>query len=47
LGANSGQEGVGDVLERVDLAIDVQLAQAAGDQLRDLAAEIDDQQAFV
>jgi tetratricopeptide (TPR) repeat protein len=32
---------------RVDLAIDVQLAQAAGDQLRDLAAEIDDQQAFV
>ena len=47
LGGEVVEEGVGDVLERVDFAIDVELAQAAGDQLRDLAAEIDDQQAFV
>jgi hypothetical protein len=34
-------------VERVDLAIDVQLAQAARDQLRHLAAEVDDQKAVV
>jgi len=31
----------------VDFAIDRQFAQAAGDQLGDLAAEVDDQQAFM
>jgi len=41
------QEGVVHALERVDFAIDVQLAQAAGDQLRHLAAEIDDQKAVM
>ena len=38
-GPKASRKGVGDVLVRVDLAIDVQLAQGAGDQLRDLAAE--------
>ena len=41
------QEPVGDVLVGMDFAIDVQLAQAPRDQLRHLAAEIDDQKAVV
>ena len=47
LGAKSAQEGVGDVLVRVDFAIDVQLAQAARDQLGHLAAEVDDEKAVM
>jgi hypothetical protein len=39
LGGELADEVVGDVV-RVDLAIDVRLADAAGDQLRDLRAEI-------
>jgi hypothetical protein len=31
----------------VDLAIDAALADAPGDELRDLAAEVDDENAFV
>ncbi len=36
-----------DLLIGVDLAVDPRLAQAAGDQLGDLTAEIDDEQALV
>ena len=38
------QEGVSDLLKRMNFTIDVQLAQAARNQLRHLAAEVDDKQ---
>ena len=41
-GANVADEGVADV-ERMDLAVDVRLAQAARDELRVLRAEVEDQ----
>ncbi len=41
------QESWGHLLIGVDLAIDVQLAQAARDQLGDLAAEVDDEKALM
>ena len=41
------QEGVGYLLERVDFAINVQLAQATGDQLCDLAAKVDDKKTIM
>jgi hypothetical protein len=47
LGRKSAQELGRNRVEGVDLAINAQLAKAAGDQLRDLAAEVDDQQALV
>ena len=43
LGRELGQKCICDVLIWVDFAIDVQLAQAPRDQLRDLAAEVDDE----
>ena len=46
-GAEVGEEGGVDLLVGVDLAVDARLAQAAGDQLGDLAAEVDDEQALV
>ena len=42
-----GQKGVGDLLIGVNFTIDVQLAQAARNKLRHLAAEVDDKEAFV
>jgi hypothetical protein len=47
LGRKIGQKGVGHLLKRMDLAIDVQLAQSSRDQLRDLRAEVDDQKAVM
>ena len=47
LRAEGGEEGGGHAVEGVDLAVDARLAQPAGDQLGDLAAEIDDEQALV
>ena len=47
LGGKGAEEGVVHLVERVDLAIDVQLAQAARDQLRHLAAEVDDEEAVM
>ena len=47
LGANSARKAPVDSLVRVDFAVDVQLAQAARDQLRHLAAEVDDQKAVM
>ncbi len=41
------QEAVRHLLERMNLAVDVQLAQASRNQLRYLAAEIDDQKAVM
>src|SRR5262249_22094801 len=41
------QEGRVHPVERMDLAVDADLAQAAGDQLGDLTAEVDDQDLFV
>ena len=46
LGASAPERGLG-VLKRNDLAIDAGLAHAPRDQLRHLAAEIDDQQLVV
>ena len=46
-GRNAGEEGGVDLLVGVDLAVDARLAQPAGDQLGDLAAEVDDEQALV
>ncbi len=46
-GAKLLQESVCHLLERMDFAIDVQLSQAARDQLRYLAAEVDDQKAVM
>jgi len=42
-----GQKGIRDGLIGVNFAVNIQLAQAARDQLRHLAAKVDDQQAFV
>ena len=47
LRAERGEEGGVDLLVGVDLAVDPRLAQAAGDQLGDLAAEVDDEKALV
>ena len=47
LRAEGGEEGGVDLLVGVDLAVDADLAQAAGDQLGDLAAEVDDEEALV
>ncbi len=41
------QEGVRHLVERMDFAIDVQLAQATRDKLRHLAAEVDDEKALM
>ena len=41
-----GGDPVGVGVERPDFAVDAGLAQAAGDQLGDLAAEVQDQDAF-
>ena len=41
------QERLGDILIGVDFTIDVQLAQATGDQLGHLAAEVDDEKAVM
>ena len=46
-GAKFVEEVLGHLLERVDLAIDVELAQAARDELRHLGAEIDDEKAVM
>jgi hypothetical protein len=46
LGAKLAHEGVADVV-RVDLAVDMRLAHAARDQLRDLGAEVEDQDLVV
>ena len=43
----TGKKRVVDILIGVDFAIDVQLAQAAGNQLGDLAAEVDDKKAVM
>jgi hypothetical protein len=42
LGAKLADEGVADVVG-VDLAVDVRLAHAARDELRDLGAEVEDE----
>ena len=47
LGGEGLQEGVVHLVEGMDLAIDVQLAQATRDQLRHLAAEVDDEKAVM
>ncbi len=47
LGGKRRQKIIGDILIGVDFAIDVQLAQAAGNKLRYLAAEVDDQKAVM
>ena len=47
LRAEIGEESGVDPLVGVDLAVDAELAQAAGDQLGDLAAEVDDEEALV
>ena len=47
LRAEGAQEAGVDCLERVDLAVDPGLAEPPGDQLGDLAAEVDDQEALV
>ena len=46
-GPERGEEGGVDLLVRVDLAVDPRLAQPPRDQLGDLAAEVDDEQALV
>ena len=46
LGRELADEGVGDVV-RVDLAVDVRLAHAPRDQLRDLGAEVQDENLVV
>ena len=46
LGREVADEGVGDVVG-VDFAIDMRLAHAAGDQLRDLRAEVEDEDFLV
>ncbi|MPL73681.1 hypothetical protein SDC9_19487 [bioreactor metagenome] len=47
LGGETLQEGIGDLLIGMDFAIDVELAQAARNQLRDLGAEVDDEEALM
>ena len=42
-----GKEGVGHLVEGMNLAIDIQLAQAARDKLGDLRPEVDDEKAFM
>ncbi len=47
LWAQSADQGVVHLVEGMDLAIDIHLAQTTGDQLGYLAAEIDDQTGLV
>ena len=47
LGGELLQERIGDVLIGVDFAVDIQLAQATGDELRHLASEVDDKEAIM
>ncbi|OIQ75598.1 hypothetical protein GALL_427340 [mine drainage metagenome] len=47
LGGEVLEEGIRDLLERMNFAIDVQFPQAARDQLRHLRAEVDDQKAVM
>ena len=46
-GGEFRKERVGDFVERVDFAVDVQLSQASCDKLGDLAAEVDDEKAIM
>jgi hypothetical protein len=41
------KKGVGDFVERMDFAVDIQLSQPARDKLGDLAAEVDDEKAVM